>query len=261
MEREKSKPQLFVPVGLGCVNLLPKNRGYTEAEALLSMELDNFHGNKVTVNGYAKLWGWSRGVVSRFLDKVGAEIVYPKDTKNFKKQQGILKQKRTLNGHKTIHNIFIEIKELQSAANIKRTLNRALLTKRVKSKDKNSAKSDPKVTVFRDWFCNLYKEKFKREYVISKSHYGKVGSQIKNLLALDGLSFEELQYMAVEFVKDDEDTYLKKTGHNFGNLLARAQQNKYRGYLKSQFKESFKRFIVNEDGTQKYNEEASGGSK
>ena len=252
MGNGKSKPQLFLPVGLGCVKLLPKNRGYTEGEAILSMALDNFHNNDVTITGYSKLWGWSVGKVYRFFDKVGAEIVYPEDTKDLQKQRGKLVMKRNENGMKTDMMFFIDIKELQRAAECKRNENRSLLTKRVKSKDKNSAKADPKVTIFRNWFCNLYKEKFAREYVLSKSHYGKVGAQIKNLLGLDGLTFEELQYMAIEFIKD-EDAYLEDAGYNFGNLLARAQQNKYQGYLNVQFKESFERFIVNEDGTHKYN--------
>ena len=247
MERKKDKPQLFVPVGLGCVDLLPKNRKYTEAEALLSMALDNFHGNEVTITGYVKLWGWGVGKVYRFIDKMGAEIMYLQDTKDLQNQRGKLVVKRNDKRNDNGMILFIDIKELRRQAECKRNDKQVTTSKELlKSKD-SRPKSDPKVTVFRNWFCDLYKEKFKREFVISKSEYGKVGSQIKNLLALNGLSFEQLQYLAIEFIKDD-DTYLEDTGHNFGNLLARAQQNKYQGYLDPGFRESFKRYIVDEIG-------------
>ena len=165
----------------------------------------------------------------------------------------MLRKKRTDNDTDNGQIIFIDIKELQSKKDRKRADTDTQLRKSKDIRVKDSAKSDPKVTVFRNWFSDLFKEKFKRDFIISKGQYGKVGSQIKNLLSLDGLNFEQLQYLTIEFIKD-QDTYLDETGYNFGNLLARAQQNKYQGYLESHFRESFKWLIVNEDGTHKFNE-------
>ena len=63
--------------------------------------------------GYAKLWGWSRRKVKSFLDQAGVKIDYPVDTSKVKKQAGLLKhEKRTLNGHKNEHIIFIFLREM-----------------------------------------------------------------------------------------------------------------------------------------------------
>jgi hypothetical protein len=241
-------------MGLGYVNLLPVNRAYSEVEAGLSVAIDNFHNNKVTAEGYAKLWGWSRGKVARFLHKIGAEITYPEDTKNVRKQQGTLRKKtdkkRTINQQ----NMFIDIKWLQEMADIKRTKSDTLLKKSKRKIKKPTAKSDPKVTIFRDWFCSLFKEKFEREFIIAPNQYGKVGNHIKTLLSLDGLTFEDLQYITIEFIKD-EDPFLTQAGHNFSTLLARVQQNRYSMFQKQDFREKYKRFIIREEGTPRYGKE------
>lgn len=57
--------------------LLPKNREFTEAEALLSLTIDHAQGNTATLRGYAALWRWSTGRVSRFLKARGAALRYP----------------------------------------------------------------------------------------------------------------------------------------------------------------------------------------
>jgi hypothetical protein len=48
------------------VCLLPKDRRFTELEALISLQID-VHNNSIgTISGYASLWGWSRSKVRRF---------------------------------------------------------------------------------------------------------------------------------------------------------------------------------------------------
>jgi hypothetical protein len=63
-------------------------RPFDEDFAYLSLALDADSHKEVTVSGYAQLWTWSRGRVKRFLDKVGAKIVYPEKTSKRQNQRG-----------------------------------------------------------------------------------------------------------------------------------------------------------------------------
>ena len=157
MENQGNK-KLFVPLGLGNVRFLPKNRAYTKMEASFSVSLDNFKKNKVSTNGYAKLWGWNRGRVRRFLDNAGVEIAYPRDTKSIQNQRGILRQKQTDKQTDNGQMIFIDINELQSRTNRKQTDKRPLLKK---SKDKDNTLTpfqDKKDGVPHDQIVTLYHE-------------------------------------------------------------------------------------------------------
>ncbi|BDV44106.1 hypothetical protein GURASL_30290 [Geotalea uraniireducens] len=78
----------WVPLAKSLVCELPKDRPYTRLEALFSLTVDYDEGRSATVQGYSKLWNWSRGKVDRFLEDVGAEIVYQNDTSVMQNQRG-----------------------------------------------------------------------------------------------------------------------------------------------------------------------------
>lgn len=78
----------WIPLCKRTIKFLAKNRPYTKAEAAICLQVDYDENNQVTVAGYAKVWKWSRNKVFKFLQDVGAEIVYPKDTKKKQNQKG-----------------------------------------------------------------------------------------------------------------------------------------------------------------------------
>jgi hypothetical protein len=82
------KDGFWLPVSKGFTNHLPKDRAYTVLEAALSLQADYDGGKPVTVSGYSALWSWSRKKVRRFLNKMGATIIYPKNTKKTQNQRG-----------------------------------------------------------------------------------------------------------------------------------------------------------------------------
>jgi hypothetical protein len=53
---------------------LPRDRPYTELEAMYSLQLDYWENNDASVAGYAEVWMWSRTRVRTFLSNVSAEI-------------------------------------------------------------------------------------------------------------------------------------------------------------------------------------------
>lgn len=52
------------------INLMPKNRPYSIPEAMISLSVDLDNGKEPTINGYAKLWGWSRNKVRKFVSEL-----------------------------------------------------------------------------------------------------------------------------------------------------------------------------------------------
>lgn len=78
----------WVKMPKGAADLLPKDRAFSEIEALFSLLLDENNGERVSLLGYAKRWGWNRKRVRAFLGHCGAEISYPMDTKERQKQWG-----------------------------------------------------------------------------------------------------------------------------------------------------------------------------
>ena len=123
--------------------------------------------------------------------------------------------------------------------------------KTLKNRKKNG---DPRVRVFSEWWLAKFQHKYHRDYVVTNwaKHFG----QIKNLLNL-GYTFEDLQYLAIEFLLDD-DPFITGSegkagaGHNIGMLLTKIGQNSYRKYLGSKFREDNQHHIILEDGTPKY---------
>lgn len=49
---------------------LPKDRPYSLVEAEFHFGVDQFKGKQRTTNEYSKIWSWSRGKVTRFIDKM-----------------------------------------------------------------------------------------------------------------------------------------------------------------------------------------------
>lgn len=78
----------WVPISKALVSYLPKTRPYSEVEAAISLQVDYDRNSTVTIAGYSNLWGWSRGKVSRFLERMGAKILYPEVTTKKQNQRG-----------------------------------------------------------------------------------------------------------------------------------------------------------------------------
>ncbi len=107
----------FVPLAKSFAKYLPKiaGRKYGEVEAAFSLMIDYDDQNDVTISGYAKLWKWNKKTVAKFIKDHGACIVYPKDTKNYKNQRGLISiLKRDLNGTNKGLIAFIDNKDLDS---------------------------------------------------------------------------------------------------------------------------------------------------
>lgn len=94
----------WVPISKFFADSLPRDRKFTELEAMYSLQLDYDKSNSITVSGCASRWGWSRSKVSKFLSDNEIVIVYDKDTKSLKKQRGFIDihqdKKRALKEHK-----------------------------------------------------------------------------------------------------------------------------------------------------------------
>lgn len=78
----------WIPISKEALLYLPKDRAFTDLEALVSLQVDYDQGSEVSVNGCASLWWWSRGKVRRFFDRVGVEILYPENTQKKQNQNG-----------------------------------------------------------------------------------------------------------------------------------------------------------------------------
>lgn len=114
----------FIPLAKAFKKYLPKvaERPFSPIEAAFSLMIDYDDQNEVTVAGYAKLWKWNKKTVSKFITDHGAKIVYPKDTKVFKNQRGLISiLKRDLKGTNKGLIVFIDNKDLQTNRVLKGT--------------------------------------------------------------------------------------------------------------------------------------------
>jgi len=55
----------------------PKDRPFTKLEAVFSLAIDVDNRTPISYSGYAKLWGWSRNKVKKFMDELGIKINPP----------------------------------------------------------------------------------------------------------------------------------------------------------------------------------------
>ena len=78
----------WAPMSKAYIKFLPKSREYTKLEAGFSVQVDYDNQSLVTVAGYSALWSWSRKRVSKFLDDINVEIIYPESTKKRQNQKG-----------------------------------------------------------------------------------------------------------------------------------------------------------------------------
>lgn len=60
----------WIPIDKRFINLMPKDRKYTYLEAMFSYSVDQDNGKNGSVNGYAKLWEWSRNKVRKFINEL-----------------------------------------------------------------------------------------------------------------------------------------------------------------------------------------------
>lgn len=116
------EPWIPVPKAIAREIIGNAPRPFPESIAYLSVSLDADSRQKVTESGYAQLWGWSRGKVRRYLARIGAEIVYPMETRDLKNQRGqiaILTQGK--NEANDGHIKLINFKGLKDEKNIKKS--------------------------------------------------------------------------------------------------------------------------------------------
>lgn len=66
-----SKGNGWVPIDKNCVHTLKNiNRPFSWIEALFSYSVDQDEGREGSINGYSKLWGWSRNKVRKFIKEL-----------------------------------------------------------------------------------------------------------------------------------------------------------------------------------------------
>lgn len=58
----------WIPVDKRIVNLLPRDREYTFIEAYISYRVDIENGEENSLNGYSRIWSWSRNKVRHFVE-------------------------------------------------------------------------------------------------------------------------------------------------------------------------------------------------
>lgn len=88
-----SKNSGWIPLDKNLKWCLPTDRPYTKLEAMFSHQLDIDQENGFSVNGYAKLWQWSRNKVRFFINNIKKVKGHPKgqvrDTLGTGKGQGV----------------------------------------------------------------------------------------------------------------------------------------------------------------------------
>jgi len=78
----------WIPLDKSLAKSLPRDRSFTDLEAMFSISLDYDCGNDATVSGYAARWGWSRNKVRNFLNKIGVKFSYSENTSRKQNQKG-----------------------------------------------------------------------------------------------------------------------------------------------------------------------------
>jgi hypothetical protein len=120
-----------VPIPSWFTKYLPTKEPFSKLEAYFSLRVDYQKSNTVSLAGLSKRWGWSREKARQFVDRMGFEIAYPQDTRQFKKQWGYLKKRHNnsndANGlqarkyikHKQRHKTPNDTEDLQSKKDIR----------------------------------------------------------------------------------------------------------------------------------------------
>lgn len=200
----------WVPISKTLVRELPKDRPFTRLEAIFSLTLDYDQGNVVTVLGYSRLWGWSRGKIERFFEELGIMIEYPSRTSQMQNQRGQImiqmpSKKRADNGQIK----FIDSKWLSNEADRKRT-DASEKTSRSQSttidpnpkpirKPLPEKKQPTDSRLFSDWFLYAYQITQDRPYHFEGAKDGKILAEM-----LSAVSCKELVAMACHFLTDPD---------------------------------------------------------
>ena len=79
----------WIPVDKRIINLLPRDREYTFIEAYISYRVDIENGEENSINGYSRIWSWSRNKVRHFVEGLSATNGHIVDNKGTGKGQEI----------------------------------------------------------------------------------------------------------------------------------------------------------------------------
>lgn len=123
----------WVPISKYFGYALPKDRPFTDLEAMYSLQLDYEKNNSVTVLGYAGRWKWSRTKIDKFLSDHEVIISYNGEVLNLRKRRGFIdicpEKKRHKKEHKennkgTIkgNKRFIDSRWIDNSKNNKKTI-------------------------------------------------------------------------------------------------------------------------------------------
>ena len=126
-------PKPWIKVDKNVVDLLPKNKEYTQMEAYISLRLDLDKNEGKGVREYARIWRWSKSSVDRFFKKIGHKT-------GMTKQQYEAGQKRDRSGTATgthISLIFNELKHSNGTATGTEAGQKRDTTIKNKNKDKD----------------------------------------------------------------------------------------------------------------------------
>lgn len=106
----------WVPISKALVSALPKDRPFTELEAMFSLAVDYDNGNGVSISGLAARWRWSRNRVRLFLGRIGVAITYAGNKFSPSTQKGqVTIQVKDKSGTGEGQVIFIDSRWLQEA--------------------------------------------------------------------------------------------------------------------------------------------------
>jgi len=207
----------WIPVSKYFLDSLPRNRKFTELEAMYSMTIDYDNGRKITVSGYSRLWGWSRSKVTKFIDSMGVLVEYDEKTGKKQNQKGQIKRqikdrKETDKGQKR----FIDSKWLKK-------------TKDRSGTDKGQIKDRSKSTTI-DPIIILNPEPKKKELLSPLKNREEFLSNIPEKLYSD---FPDFSKQEVENILDDLIDYCSASGKTYKNYYSAL-----RNFLKSDRKSS-----------------------
>ena len=95
----------WIPIDKNIKYFMPHGRPYTKIEALISLAMDRDNGKNGSISGYAKLWGWGRKKVRKFI----YDLENPEE------------QKRNRRGTDRAHAVTLKNNNLRSQGNTKGT--------------------------------------------------------------------------------------------------------------------------------------------
>ena len=191
----------WVPVRKGFVKFLPKNRPYTELEAVFCLQLDCDENKTATVSGYANLWQWSRHRVRKFLDMVGVSIEYKKDSRKYRNQSGhIVIHKTDISEARNGHIKICDSSNLQSKADISNTkcghktdISRSTTRypnpnpKIIMSENSDEPPQKTGQKTYPEWFETFWKSYPPLRRQKKKSCFKKLSRHLKDGLSIDDL--------------------------------------------------------------------------